>query len=193
MQELSSDEDDDPKNTVCPYFKQGLCQKGKKCIYSHDLTLDRNEEIDLYVDQRTQLIMNQIGTKNLNDLSEEELGKLLTEKQKYYVKGAKSDIVCKFFLDAVKAKKYGWNWTCPNGDSCKYKHCLPPGYILDGDGKIQITQVQVNIEEQIDEERNKLLNENTKSIKWFNLRPFSDLLGIHVVEEKEAREEDLGC
>ena len=50
------EEEEDPANVVCPYFKQGLCQKGKKCIYSHDLTLDRTEEIDLYVDQRTQLI-----------------------------------------------------------------------------------------------------------------------------------------
>lgn len=83
---------------VCPYFKQGLCQKGKKCIYSHDLTLDRKEEIDLYVDQRTQLIMNQIGTKNLNDLSEEELSKMISDKEKDYIKGAKSEIVCKFFL-----------------------------------------------------------------------------------------------
>ena len=121
---------------MCPYFKQGLCQKGKKCIYSHDLTLDRNEDIDLYVDQRTQLIMNQIGTKNLNDLSEEELSKVLNEKEKQYIKGAKSDIVCKHFLDAVRAKKYGWNWTCVNGDGCKYKHCLPPGYVLDESGKI---------------------------------------------------------
>lgn len=75
---------------MCPYFKQGLCNKGKKCIYSHDLTLDRTEEIDLYVDQRTQLIMNQIGTKNLNDLSEEELSKLISDKEKAYIKGMKS-------------------------------------------------------------------------------------------------------
>ena len=68
--EIDSDEDDDPKNTVCPYFKQGLCNRGKKCIYSHDLTLDRTEEIDLYVDQRTQLIMNEIGGKELSNLSE---------------------------------------------------------------------------------------------------------------------------
>lgn len=34
-------EEEDPSQIVCPYFKQGLCQKGKKCIYSHDLTLDR--------------------------------------------------------------------------------------------------------------------------------------------------------
>ena len=60
--EIDSD-DEDPKNTVCPYFKQGLCNRGKKCIYSHDLALDRGEEIDLYVDQRTQIIMNEIGGK----------------------------------------------------------------------------------------------------------------------------------
>lgn len=42
--------------------------------------------------------MNQIGTKSLNDISEEELGKLISDKQKGYIKGMKSDIVCKFFL-----------------------------------------------------------------------------------------------
>ena len=27
--------------------------------------------------------------------------------------------------------KYGWFWTCPNGgDTCKYKHSLPPGFVL---------------------------------------------------------------
>jgi hypothetical protein len=79
--------------------------------------------------------MNQIGTKNLNDLSEEDLSKLITDKEKDYVKGMKSDIVCKFFLEAVEKGKYGWNWSCANGgDSCKYKHCLPPGYILNKDG-----------------------------------------------------------
>ena len=66
-----SEEEDDPANTVCPYFKQGLCQKGKKCIYSHDLTMDRTEDIDLYVDQRTQLIMNAIGGQKLSELSED--------------------------------------------------------------------------------------------------------------------------
>ena len=83
LQDVSDDsEDEDPANTVCPYFKQGLCQKGKKCIYSHDLTLDRTEEIDLYVDQRIQLIMNSIGGKELSGLSEEELGRLLGDKER---------------------------------------------------------------------------------------------------------------
>lgn len=49
------------------------------------------------------------------------------------------------------------------GDRCKYKHCLPPGYKLKRDaGKIQVEE-QVNIEEKIDEERNKLLAQNKSS------------------------------
>ena len=41
------------------------------------------------------------------------------------------DIVCKYFIEAVENGKYGWFWTCPNGgDNCKYKHSLPPGFVL---------------------------------------------------------------
>jgi len=114
--------------------------------------LGRTEEIDLYVDQRTQLIMNAIGGKELSSLSEEELGKMIGEKEKEIIKGCRSDIVCKFFLEAVEKDKYGWNWTCPNnGDRCKYKHCLPPGYKLKRDGaNVQIEQEKVDIEEKID-------------------------------------------
>ena len=37
-------------------------------------------------------------------------------------------IVCKYFLEAVEKKQYGWFWHCPNGgDACKYRHCLPEG------------------------------------------------------------------
>lgn len=26
-----------------------------------------------------------------------------------------TDIVCKFFLEAIENQKYGWFWECPNG------------------------------------------------------------------------------
>jgi hypothetical protein len=26
-----------------------------------------------------------------------------------------TDIVCKFFLEAIEDNKYGWFWECPNG------------------------------------------------------------------------------
>lgn len=64
-----------------------------------------------------------------------------------------TDRVCKFFIEAVENGKYGWFWQCmppiiisiiyeifwsflilfigPNGgDECKYKHSLPPGFVL---------------------------------------------------------------
>lgn len=54
----SDDQDFDPKSKVCPYFKQGLCNKGKNCKYSHDMTVQKGKDMDLHIDQRTQLIMN---------------------------------------------------------------------------------------------------------------------------------------
>lgn len=63
------------------------------------------------------------------------------------MKGTRSKIVCKFFLEAVEKDKYGWKWHCPNGDTCKYKHCLPPGYILKkdekGQGKIEADEIPI--------------------------------------------------
>ena len=44
---------------------------------------------------------------------------------------ATTDIVCKHFLAAVETGKYGWFWECPDGgDKCKYRHALPPGFVL---------------------------------------------------------------
>jgi len=39
--------------------------------------------------------------------------------------------VCKYFIEAVESKKYGWFWECPNGGtSCKYRHALPPDFVF---------------------------------------------------------------
>ena len=39
-----------------PYFKAGVCEKGKKCKFSHDITIEdqRTLAIDLYSDPRTK-------------------------------------------------------------------------------------------------------------------------------------------
>lgn len=43
----------DPKSILCEYHKHGLCQKGFKCKFSHDLDVGRKQaKIDLYTDQR---------------------------------------------------------------------------------------------------------------------------------------------
>lgn len=43
----------DPKTVVCIYYKQGNCEKGKKCKFSHDLAVERRgEKKNLYQDTR---------------------------------------------------------------------------------------------------------------------------------------------
>jgi hypothetical protein len=45
--------DVDPKSVLCVFFKQGLCQKGNKCKYSHDLSMQqKTAKRNIYVDSR---------------------------------------------------------------------------------------------------------------------------------------------
>ena len=61
--------------------------------------------------------------------------------------------ICKYFLDAVEAGKYGWFWNCPNGDNCHYRHCLPPGFILKKDKrKMEEQKETISLDELIETE-----------------------------------------
>lgn len=81
-------------------------------------------------------------------------------------KKAKTDIVCKFFLDAIKIKVYGLKWKCPNGDECHYKHCLPKDYVirtLKGHNQEEMTFEEFHdLEEKIDAERERVSVNGTK-------------------------------
>ena len=120
----------DAKKTLCAYFKAGVCEKGKKCKYSHDLTLEDNRgmAIDLYSDPRAKV------------------GKM-----------PDTIITCREFLDAVEKNLYGFNWVCPNGgDNCQYRHMLPMGYVLNRDKGNQPEESddeEMTLEEKIEEER----------------------------------------
>lgn len=39
-------------------------------------------------------------------------------------------IVCKYFLDVVEKKFYGWFWYCSGGADCKYKYKLSSGFVF---------------------------------------------------------------
>lgn len=60
----------------------------------------------------------------------DKLQEVVKQQETKYKLNKPTDIVCKFFLNALETKKYGWKWVCPNGMSCIYRHCLPPGYVL---------------------------------------------------------------
>lgn len=43
----------DPKSVLCVFYKQGMCTKGDKCKFSHDVEMERkSEKKSLYVDSR---------------------------------------------------------------------------------------------------------------------------------------------
>lgn len=42
-----------PCSIVCEFFKHGCCDKGAKCKYAHDLTVQKKSaKLDLYSDRR---------------------------------------------------------------------------------------------------------------------------------------------
>ncbi|SLM35190.1 ccch finger dna binding protein [Lasallia pustulata] len=118
----------DPKTVLCIFFKQGNCEKGKKCKFSHDPAVERKgEKKNLYQDTR-EADEEAKWKDGMEDWDEEKLRQVVLSK--HGNPKTTTDKVCKFFIEAVENGKYGWLWTCPNGgDKCMYKHSLPPGYV----------------------------------------------------------------
>jgi hypothetical protein len=113
--------DVDPKSVLCVFFKQGLCQKGNKCKFSHDLaTQQKTAKRNLYVDNRETKkeedeTMENWDEQQLTEVAEKKHGDADRKRPN------QTEIICKYFLDAVEDGKYGWFWDCPNGEKCIYK------------------------------------------------------------------------
>ncbi|KAI9703775.1 MAG: hypothetical protein M1836_007545 [Candelina mexicana] len=120
----------DPKTVVCQFYKKGNCDKGKKCKFSHDLSVERKgEKRNLYEDTREGENEKDKEKDAMENWDEEKLRQVVLSK--HGNPKTTTDKVCKYFIDAVENGKYGWFWTCPNGgDKCMYKHSLPPGFVL---------------------------------------------------------------
>lgn len=116
----------DPKTVLCALFKAGQCTKGAKCKFSHDLDVGRKvSKKDLYTDDRAK----EKEQDTMDQWDEAKLREVITSKHGNPI--TTTDIVCKFFIEAVENGKYGWFWECPNGGkACKYKHSLPAGFVL---------------------------------------------------------------
>ncbi|XP_050698240.1 zinc finger CCCH domain-containing protein 15 homolog [Eriocheir sinensis] len=147
----------DPKSILCAFFKQGQCGKGSKCKFSHDLNVERKaEKRSAYVDMRD-------GDETSADWDEQTLMEVVEKKHGKEKSQPTTDIVCRYFLDAVENGKYGWFWNCPNGTTCIYRHALPPGFILKKDRKKMEKQKEdVSLEDLVERERAALGTNTTR-------------------------------
>ncbi|KAJ2750163.1 Translation machinery-associated protein 46, partial [Coemansia nantahalensis] len=141
----------DPKSVLCVNFRSGHCERGAKCKFSHDPNVGRKgTKVDLYTDKRDQ----QLADDTMDKWDQGRLEEVVLSK--HGNPQTTTAIVCKFFLEAIEAGKYGWFWECPNaGDKCKYKHALPPGFVLKKERAVE-DKVEISLEEFLETERHKL-------------------------------------
>ncbi|KAK4704475.1 hypothetical protein P7C70_g1733, partial [Phenoliferia sp. Uapishka_3] len=169
----------DPKTVLCAFFKAGQCTKGTKCKFSHDLNQERKQaKASIYADARDESKAEDTMDKWNDEKLQEVVGR------KTNPNATTTDIVCKHFIDSVEAGRYGWFWECPDGgtyffkssgdhrveqrlirplhltgDLCKYRHALPPGFVLKSQRKAEeeaAKKTVITIEEFLEVERHKL-------------------------------------
>ncbi|KAK9845701.1 hypothetical protein WJX81_000013 [Elliptochloris bilobata] len=177
----------DPKSIVCEFFRHGKCTKGFKCKFAHDLAVERKGgKIDIFSDRREDGEEDDMG-----EWDQEKLEAVVAQKHGAEKGNANraTDIICKFFLDAVEGKQYGWFWQCPNGKDCKYRHALPSGYVLKSQMKELLEAEAANsksIEDVIEEERAKV-DARTPITE----EVFKKWAGERAAERKRKRDEEL--
>ncbi|KAI3390159.1 hypothetical protein SNEBB_001831 [Seison nebaliae] len=150
----------DPKSILCVFFKQGLCTKGAKCKFSHNIEKPKKaiEKKDLYKDDRFD-----DDEEDMKEWSADDLEKAIEQKHGAHNKRInQTNIVCKYFLEAVENRTYGWRWECPNTNAkCIYRHALPPGFVLKRDQKV-VKKDEISLEELIEKDRAALGDDVTK-------------------------------
>jgi hypothetical protein len=76
---------------------------GTKCKFSHDRDVERKvDKLNIYADSRE----DEKKKETMEDWDEDKLKEVVTkngQKQR-----TTTDIVCKYFIQAIEDKKYGW-------------------------------------------------------------------------------------
>ncbi|GMP68785.1 hypothetical protein CsSME_00028280 [Camellia sinensis var. sinensis] len=181
----------DPKSIVCEFYKVGQCVKGFKCKFSHDLNVQRKgEKIDIYSDKRDK--------ETMEDWDQETLEKVVESKKNEYNQNKPTEIVCKYFLDAVEKKQYGWFWVCPNsGKDCHYRHALPPGYVLKSQMKALLEEEvdKIPIEEEIENQRAKVTTSTPMTpelfLQWKRKRTEEREAGLAAQQAERAKNDRM--
>jgi len=176
----------DPKSVVCNFFKTNLCQKGSRCKFSHDLSIERkSEKRSMYEDGESE------DKETMADWDQSQLEEVVNKKHgASNASKPKTDIVCKFFIEALEKSCYGWFWNCPNGDSCIYKHVLPKDFILKKDKKNMdelAEEDKISLEELIEKERASLTGDLTP----VTLESFLLWKEKKLKEKKEKHEKEM--
>jgi hypothetical protein len=90
----------DPKSVLCEFFKAGVCEKGAKCKFGHDLSLGRKAaKADIYTDRRAE--------DKMEDWDQAKLEEVVSSKHGAVAPVHQTDIVCQYFLDAIEKEQYG--------------------------------------------------------------------------------------
>lgn len=177
----------DPKSVLCEFFRKGVCAKGNKCKFSHDLNVGRKDaKKDLYTDAREEK-----EADTMDNWDEEKLRKVILSK--HGNPKTTTDIVCKYFIDAVENGKYGWFWVCPNGgNECKYRHSLPPGFVLKTKEQKKLEKLaadsapKITLEEFIDLERGRLDKTNFTPITLQSFQEWKTKRKLQQQKEEKA-------
>lgn len=168
--------------TLTPVSHADLATAGNKCKYSHDLNQERKQQkASIYADQR-----DESKEDTMDKWNDEKLQQVVSKKGNPL---ATTDIVCKHFIDAVEGGTYGWFWECPNGgDSCKYRHALPPGFKLKSQKKKEeedAKRQEISLEEFLEVERHKL---DQSKLTPLTLETFAEWKKNRVSQKEAAAE-----
>jgi hypothetical protein len=179
----------DPKLILCEFFRQGVCNKGTKCKFLHDLEVNRKVvKKDLYTDAREEK-----EEDTMDKWDEEKLRQVISSK--HGNPKTTTDKVCKYFIEAVENGKYGWFWVCPNGgNECKYRHLLPPGFVLKTKEEKRLERLaqenapKITLEEFIEMERGRLDRSKFTPITWETFTKWKQ--GVNAKRDEDRKKED---